>query len=165
MILLHPSPRNSVSSASKVIHSYPSHKSYRTKPYSLPSALSVPLSVTLAAFLLTACATAQKPTAHGILSDPTDAVLTAKLTHFDYRKNLESAVRGEPSGLHALFKFTASESFVGAGADDHCRTLHELLQLLGDQAFSRELSKESSRVRIAVVAALEYDWAYPGWKS
>jgi hypothetical protein len=119
----------------------------------------------LTAFLLAACATATRPTANSILSDQTDAVLTAKLTRFDYRKNLESAVRGESSGLHALFKFTDSKSFVGAGADDHCRTLHELLLLLGDQAFSRELAKESNRVRIAVISALEYDWAYPGWKS
>ena len=121
--------------------------------------------IMLTALLLVACATERQPTAHSILSDPTDAAYTAKLTGFDYRKNLESAVRRQPPGLHALFKFTDSESFVGAGADDHCRTLHQLLQLLGDQTFSRELAKESHRVRIAVISSLEYGWGYPGWKS
>ena len=82
-------------------------------------------------------------------------------TGIDYRKAVDGrAVRKDPAGLHQLFLFTDSNWFIGAFADDHCRTLDQLLHLWGDRAFSAELSREMPRIRKAVVSALDYDGAW-----
>jgi len=104
------------------------------------------------------------PTADQIRSHAGDAIGTAKLTHFDYRHHLDGALRKQTDSLHRLFLFTMSESFIGAGADDHCGILHDLLQFWGDHSFAVALRRESAPTRKAVIAALDYSWRYPGWQ-
>jgi hypothetical protein len=105
-----------------------------------------------------------RPTAGSIIASSGDAPLTAKLTKFDYKRHLRDAALEKDDGLRQLFRFTISESFVGAGATDHCHILRDLLRLWGDREFARTLAAESPRVRSAVISAIDYTWPYPGWK-
>ena len=66
--------------------------------------------------------------------------------------------------MRALFRFTISEAFVGAGADQHCEVLQDLLRLWSDSSYARELSKETPKIREAVIAALDYH-CDPDWNS
>jgi len=99
-------------------------------------------------------------------SDPaSDAIRTAQIIiGFDYRKNRERARTKEVVALHAMFLFTDSEAFIGAGADQHCSVLQDLLRLWGDRSYARELAKEPPKVRAAVISALDYE-NDPDWKS
>jgi hypothetical protein len=101
------------------------------------------------------------PNAESILAGAGDAVLTAKLTKFNYLKNLKLAVANNDDGLRNLLRFTDSESFVGAGADDHCDTLYELLRFWGDRKYAQVLSGETVKVRSVVIDVLDY--IYPDW--
>ena len=111
-----------------------------------------------------ACAADSVPSPAEIRAHSGDAIGTAKLTHFDYRRHLDRAISKQSDGLHELFAFTTTEGFVGAGAEDHCAILHDLLQVWGDRRFAAVLRGESPRTRKAVVAALDYSWRYPGWQ-
>jgi len=99
-------------------------------------------------------------------SDPAgDTIRTAKLiTGFDYRKNREKATNKDISALRALFRFTVSKAFVGAGADQHCDVLQDLLRLWGDRAYAHVLANESPKIRGAVISALDY-CNDPDWKA
>ena len=107
-----------------------------------------------------------KPTAKSILKeDGGYAPHTAKLTNFPYRQYLRAAVRKREAGLRQLFRFTDTESFIGAGAESHAAVLRDFLRYWGDREFSRALRKETPKVRQAVIWALDYTWPYPGWQE
>jgi hypothetical protein len=89
----------------------------------------------------------------------------AKLDGVDYRKLLRAAVAMDAKSLSAIFQYTANgPNLMGAGADDNCDILHQLLIWWGDRKFAHVLSGESLKVRSAVVNAIEYAWGFPGWK-
>jgi len=94
-----------------------------------------------------------------------DVIRTARLViGFDYRKQWKKAKHHDAAALHSLFHFTDSEGFVGAGADEHCSILQDLLRLWGDRAYARELGMESPKIREAVISALDYH-GDPKWKA
>lgn len=110
--------------------------------------------------LLAGCARVKekKPTASSIVADTRerDVVNVRKLMGYDYMGNLQRAVTGDERALGSLFQFTDSEGFIGAAADDHCVILKQLLELLGDDKYSRVLAGEPLRIRKAVISALDY---------
>jgi len=115
------------------------------------------------ALSLFGCASEHSSSTQRLLSyDSSDAVRQAQLLiGFDYSRHLQSAARKESAGLHALFRFTDSDAFVGAGAEDHCTVLMELLRVWGDRRFASELARETRKIREAVIHALDYrarDW-------
>ena len=83
---------------------------------------------------------------------------------FNYRKNWEKAKHHDAAALHALFRFTDSDGFAGALAEDHSRLLHGLLHLWGDRPFAQELGKEKPRIRTFVLWALDTSYD-PDWNS
>ena len=80
----------------------------------------------------------------------------------DYRKLLRGAVAYDRASLRALFRYTANGKLMGEGADTNCEILHHLLEIWGDSRFAAVLSQEPARVRVAVIAAVDYD--YPHWR-
>ena len=117
------------------------------------------------------CGCASNPSRHNSRdfdydADPAgDAIRSAKLiTGFDYRKYRNKAEHKDAAALRALFRFTVSNAFIGAGADQHCDVLQDLLQLWGDHAYARELGKETPKIRAAVISSLDYR-SDPDWKS
>ena len=127
------------------------------------------LGIMAALLALAGCAT-ERPTEPGadaksIVADVGDQMLTAKLTHFDYLGNLKLAAAKNDAGLRNLFRFTDTEAFIGAGADDHCDTLRKLLFLWGDREYARVLSGESQKVREAVISAIDYTGGTDTWNA
>ncbi|MES2309689.1 MAG: hypothetical protein V4507_12610 [Verrucomicrobiota bacterium] len=94
-----------------------------------------------------------------------EAVKQGKRIGVDYESLLIRALKNNPDALGALFRFTESDGFVGAGAEDHCSILLGLLQRWGDENFSNVLKKERPETREAVVQAIDYAFPYPGWTS
>lgn len=87
-----------------------------------------------------------------------------KLDGVDYRKLLRAAVAMDAKSLSGIFRYTANGRLMGAGADDNCDILHQLLIWWGDRQFANVLSGESLKVRSAVVNAIGDAWSFPGWK-
>ena len=85
-----------------------------------------------------------------------------KLDGVDYRKLLQGAVAYDRASLRDLFRYTANGKLMGEGADTNCEILHHLLEIWGDSRFATVLSQEPARVRVAVIAAVDYD--YPHWR-
>src|SRR6266699_2579231 len=86
-----------------------------------------------------------------------------KLDGVDYRKLLRGAVAYDRASLAGLFRYTANGKLMGEGAKTNCEILHDLLEHWGDATFAVTLSRQPMRVRTAVIADLDYSWAYPGW--
>jgi len=94
-----------------------------------------------------------------------DVFSQGKLDGVDYRTLLRGAVVYDSASLAEIFRYTATGHLIGAGAEDNSAILHALLHYWGDSRFSAVLRKQSAPVRRAVIAALDYSWRYPGWKS
>ena len=110
--------------------------------------------------LFHANATEPKPTAKTILQ-----YHGGELNQFPhYERYLRLAVQMRDDGLKQIFRFTVAEGFIGAGAEDHCSILRDLLRYWGDRDYSRVLAAESPQIRSAVIDALDYTWPHPGWK-
>ena len=88
-----------------------------------------------------------------------------KLDGVDYRRLLRAAVAMDAKSLSGIFQYTANGQLMGAGADDNCDILHQLLIWRGDRRFAKVLSGESLKVRSAVFNAIAYAWGFPGWNS
>jgi hypothetical protein len=93
-----------------------------------------------------------------------ECVSAGKFVGIDYAHSLELAIRADPAGLAELFRFTETEGFVGAAAENHCGILIGLLRRWGDGRFAAVLRSQSLRIRQAVIDAIEYASSYPGWK-
>jgi hypothetical protein len=93
-----------------------------------------------------------------------ECVKAGKRVGIDYARSLEGAIAEKPLGLATLFRFTTTDGFVGAAAENHCGILLGLLQRWGDESFARVLPAQKPRVRKAVVDAIDYSFPYPGWK-
>ena len=107
-------------------------------------------------------------TLHHYLSMPLrrgDIFSQGKLDGIDYRKLLRGAVAYDSASLVEIFRYTANGRLMGAGAEDNSAILNALLHYWGDSRFAAVLRKQPVRVRLAVVAELDYSWSYPGWKS
>lgn len=87
-----------------------------------------------------------------------------KLDGIDYRKLLRGAIRRDSASLAGIFRYTANGKLMGEGAESNCDILRQLLRFWGDRAFARVLAAESLKVRIAVIAAIDYAWPHPGWQ-
>lgn len=85
-----------------------------------------------------------------------------KLDGIDYRNLLRAAMAYDANSLRDLFRYTANGKLMGEGAETNCEILYLLLQHWGDSRFAAVLSKEPRRVRVAVIAAIDY--AYPHWR-
>src|SRR6266567_8329552 len=83
-----------------------------------------------------------------------------KLDGVDYRKLLRGAVAYDRASLAGLFRYTANGKLMGEGAETNCEILHDLLEHWGDATFAVTLSRQPMRVRTAVIADLDYSWAY-----
>jgi len=93
-----------------------------------------------------------------------ECVAAGKRVGIDYAHALDRAISGDPVGLAELFRFTVSDGFDGAAADNHCSILLGLLQRWSDDAFARVLRREKARIRKAVIDAIDYSFPHPGWK-
>jgi hypothetical protein len=93
-----------------------------------------------------------------------ECVIAGAHVGIDYARALSAAIAKEPDGLAALFRFTTTEWFMGAAAENHCAIIVGLLQRWGDRDFARLLRKQPARVRKAVIDAIDYSFPYPGWK-
>lgn len=93
-----------------------------------------------------------------------ECVSAGKRVGIDYRRSLDRAIHGDSAGLSTLFQFTVSDGFVGAAAESHCSILLGLLQRWGDSRFAHALRMQQSRVRKAVIDAIDYSYPYPGWR-
>jgi hypothetical protein len=73
--------------------------------------------------------------------------------HFgiDYRDAVERAIRQEPAGLTALFRFTDMGGADGSAGEAHATILYGLLQRWGDKRFAHVLRAQKLRVRKAVI--------------
>ncbi|SRR6266498_2434960 len=87
-----------------------------------------------------------------------------KLDGVDYRKLLRGAVAYDRASLVGIFRYTANGQLMGEGAETNCEILHALLEHWGDSLFAAVLADEPNRVRRIVIAEIDYDWSYPGWK-
>src|SRR5438876_11583786 len=71
-----------------------------------------------------------------------ECVSAGKRAGIDYSRLLDRAIDRDSAGLVGLFRFTVSDWFVGAAAENHCGSLLGLLQRWGDQRFARVLRRE-----------------------
>jgi hypothetical protein len=94
-----------------------------------------------------------------------DVFSQGKLDGIDYRKLLRGTVAYDRPSLAGIFRYTANGRLMGEGAETNSIILHAVLHHWGDARFAAVLRVESTRVRKAVVAELDYGWGYPGWKS
>ncbi len=85
-----------------------------------------------------------------------DCINAGKYVGIDYARALERAINKEPSGLAQLFRFTLGAGFDGGAGEAHCAILHGLLQRWGDRRFAHVLRAQPSRVRRAVIDAIDY---------
>ena len=69
----------------------------------------------------------------------------------DYRGALVRAVRQEPAGLAALFRYTVIGEMDGGAGEAHSAILFGLLQRWGDKQFADVLREQKLRVRKAVI--------------
>src|SRR5690348_1057939 len=63
-------------------------------------------------------------------------VKSGKQFGIDYRNAVERAIRQEPSGLTALFRFTDMGGADGSAGEAHSAILYGLLQRWGDKRFA-----------------------------
>ena len=78
--------------------------------------------------------------AHGLALDPAptakqlrqwmgdECISAGRRAGIDYSRLLDRAIERDPAGLVGLFRFTVSDWFVGAAAENHCGILLGLLQ-------------------------------------
>ena len=93
-----------------------------------------------------------------------ECVSAGKRVGIDYARSLERAIDKDSAGLSALFRFSVTDGFMGAAAENHCGIMLGLLQRWGDRPFARVLRAQKPRVRKAVINAIDYSFPYPGWK-
>jgi len=93
-----------------------------------------------------------------------EPVAAGKRVGIDYARCLDRAIVKDPVGLAGLFRFTASDGFIGAAAESHCSIMLGLLQRWGDEPFARVLRRQKPRIRKAVIDAIDYSFSFPGWK-
>ena len=93
-----------------------------------------------------------------------DCINAGKYVGIDYARALERAINKEPSGLAQLFRFTLTAGFDGAAGEGHSAILLGLLQRWGDRCFAHVLRAQPSRVRRAVIDAINYVLPDPGLK-
>ena len=72
----------------------------------------------------------------------------------DYRKTLAEAQARNERGLSGLFR--VADKLDGAGSEIYSSDIRQLLESYGDTAFSTRLSKETKKVREAVVDSLDF---------
>lgn len=133
-------------------------------------AVSEPMSLFRIALIVIFAASVQ---AQPLDPPPTDAQLrewagdelarASKRSHFDYAGALERAIRKEPAGLAALFRYTVDGDTDGAAGEAHASVLFGLLQRWGDKPFARVLRAQKLDVRKAVVA--DIGWPEGGEKK
>jgi hypothetical protein len=87
-----------------------------------------------------------------------------RLDGVDYRKLLRGAVAYDRQSLAGIFRYTVNGQLMGEGADTNCEILHLLLEHWGDSRFASVLAQQPQRARKKIIAEIEYDWSYPGWK-
>ena len=75
----------------------------------------------------------------------------AKRSSFDYAGALERAIRKEPAGLTALFRYTVDGDTDGAAGEAHAAILFGLLQRWGDRRFAHVLRAQKRDIRKAVI--------------
>jgi hypothetical protein len=90
--------------------------------------------------------------------------VAGKRVGIDYTRSLNRAIAKDSAGLTDLFRFTRTDGFMGAAAENHCGILLGLLQRWGDDAFARVLRRQKPHIRKAVSDAIDYSFPYPGWK-
>ena len=78
-------------------------------------------------------------------------VKSGKQFGINYRDAVERAIRQEPAGLTALFRFTDMGGADGAAGEAHAAILYGLLQRWGDKRFAHVLRAQKLRVRKAVI--------------
>ena len=93
-----------------------------------------------------------------------DCINAGKYVGIDYARALERAINKEPSGLAQLFRFTLTAGYDGAAGEGHSAILLGLLQRWGDRRFAHVLRAQPSRVRRAVIDAINYVLPNPGLK-
>lgn len=98
-------------------------------------------------------------------SEPGSVFAQSALDGIDYRKFLQGALAKDAASLTGIFRYTANGKLMGEGAESNCDILRQLLLLWGDAAYSRVLAAEPPEIRSAVIAALDYAWTHPGWRS
>ncbi len=81
-------------------------------------------------------------------------VNSGKRIGIDYRGATERAIRGEPSGLAELFRYTVIGEMDGAAGEGHSAVLLGLLQRWGDRHFARVLRAQKPAIRKAVIDTL-----------
>lgn len=79
-------------------------------------------------------------------------VKSGKVYGIDYRDAVERAIRQEPAGLVALFRFTEMGGADGNAGEAHASILYGLLQRWGDKRFAHVLRAQNLRVRKAVIS-------------
>src|SRR5256885_6723518 len=67
-----------------------------------------------------------------------ECVKSGKQVGIDYRDAIERAIRGEPAGLAALFRYTDIGGMDGEAGEAHSAILFGLLQRWGDKRFRSE---------------------------
>jgi hypothetical protein len=100
----------------------------------------------------------QQPGSHG------GVFAQGRLDGVDYRKLLRGAVAYDRQSLTSIFGYTMNGQLMGDGADTNCEILHLLLEYWGDSRFASVLARQPRRARRRIIAEIEYDWTYPGWK-
>ena len=80
-----------------------------------------------------------------------ECVSAGKRVGFDYPGTLERAIRGEPAGLAALFRYTVNGDVDGEAGEAHSAILFGLLQRWGDRRFARVLRAQKLGIRKAVI--------------
>lgn len=94
-----------------------------------------------------------------------DVFAQGELDGVDYRTLLRGAVAKDAAALSGIFRYTAHGKLMGEGAETNGEILYQLLHTWGDASYARILRAESREVRTAVIAELDYEWLYPGWRS
>ena len=93
-----------------------------------------------------------------------ECVAAGKRVGIDYPRLLNRAIERDPAGLADLFRFTISDGFDGAAAENHCSIMLGLLQRWGDHRFARILRGQKPRIRKTVIDAIDDTFPHPGWK-
>ncbi len=78
-------------------------------------------------------------------------VSSGKQIGIDYRAAVERAIRGEPTGLADLFRYTLIGGMDGAAGEAHSSILFGFLQRWGDRRFAHVLREQKLSVRKAVM--------------
>lgn len=83
-----------------------------------------------------------------------ECVRAGKRIGIDYPRALENAIRGEPSGLAELFRYTVAGGMDGNAGEAHAAILFGLLQRWGDKRFADVLRAQKRSIRKAVLDEL-----------